>query len=93
MKSADFLDVDFDTISQALALVSFQHRQPDSGSWNEQISNHGGITRVEVGVLANETPRELEELTLGGFLTILGEDDKPSTHTDVQDKYGHQLTR
>ena len=93
LKSADYLDVDFDTISQALTLITFQHRPQNLGLWNEQINNHGGTTRVEVGVLANETPREPEELSLGGFLTIIGEDDKPSIPTDVKAVYGHQLTR
>lgn len=82
--SVDYLDIDFDTISQTLTLTTFQHRPPSSGLWNGQISNHKGVTRVEIGVLANETPREPEELSLGGFLTILGEDVKPSIQADVR---------
>ena len=41
-----------------------------------QISE--AANRIEVGVLANETPTEPEELSLGGFLTVIGEDEKPS---------------
>ena len=36
----------------------------------------GGKKKVEVGVLANEVPTEPEELKLGGWLTVVGEDEK-----------------
>ncbi|MCJ1256631.1 protease B nonderepressible form [Lignoscripta atroalba] len=78
LESADYLDIDYDTISQALVLSIFRHQSPKSASWNEQIHNHGGAVKVEVGVLANEKPTEPEELSLGGFLAVIGEDDKPS---------------
>ena len=35
--------------------------------------------KVEVGVLAIEKATQPEELSLGGFLAVLGEDTKPST--------------
>ena len=78
LNSADYLDVDFDTISQTLTLSAFRHEAPSPGLWNERISNDGTMARIEVGILANEKPTEPEELSLGGFLTIIGEDDKPS---------------
>ena len=34
--------------------------------------------RLEVGVLSIEPSRQPEELSLGGFLTVVGEDTKPS---------------
>ena len=37
----------------------------------------GDKAKVEVGVLANEVPTEPEELKLGGWLTVVGEDEKP----------------
>ena len=78
LASANYVDIDFDTISQALIISGFRHAPHDPLGWDEQISNFDGSTRVEVGVLANEKPTEPEELSLGGFLSILGEDDKPS---------------
>lgn len=33
---------------------------------------------MEVGILSPEKPQEVEELSLGGFLTVLGESEKPS---------------
>lgn len=33
---------------------------------------------MEIGILSVEKPKEVEELSLGGFLTVLGENTKPS---------------
>ncbi|MCJ1405397.1 protease B nonderepressible form [Xylographa trunciseda] len=75
---ANYVDIDFDTISQALIISAYRHEPLDQVGWTEQFDNFGGAVKVEVGVLANEEPTEPEELSLGGFLTIVGEDDKPS---------------
>ncbi len=74
----DYLDIDYDTISQALVLTTFHHAPPDSGVWNEHISKLPESAKVEIGVLANENPNNPEELSLGGFLITIGEDIKPS---------------
>lgn len=79
LAAADYIDFGFDTISQALVVNVFRHKSTDPGGWTEQITSAGTTSKVEVGVLANEQPTEPEELSLGGFLTVLGEDDKPST--------------
>ncbi|KAI9818537.1 MAG: protease B nonderepressible form [Pycnora praestabilis] len=73
-----YLDIDFDTISQGLVFNAFWESPSQSGHWNEDIDNVSGKDKVEVGVLANERPTEPEELSLGGFLTVVGEDDNPS---------------
>lgn len=78
LPSAEYIDIDFDTISQALVLNIFRQKPANPGGWTEQITSVGTTGKVEVGVLANEPPTEPEELKLGGFLTVLGEDDKPS---------------
>lgn len=79
LNHADYLDMDYDTISQSLVLNAFWHVSPHSDTWEDKISIRQGSTKVEVGVLANEKPTQPEELSLGGFLAILGEDAKPST--------------
>jgi len=79
LASASYLDIDYDTISQVVVLSAFWPESPNSPTWDEQIQNSEGADQVEVGVLANEQPVEPEELSLGGFLTVIGEDDKPST--------------
>lgn len=75
--------MDFDAISQVLAVKSFQPSSPEK-LWNDEIKAEGA--KVEVGVLANEQATEPETLSLGGFLTILGEDTKPSM-SPVSPKY------
>ncbi|KAG9247044.1 PIG-X [Calycina marina] len=70
---ASTLDVDFDTISHALTITAF---------WAASIQSFhiGGMThrdRLEVGVLSINQATEPEELSLGGFLTVVGEDKKP----------------
>ena len=78
LKSADYLDVDYDAISQSLVLSAFWHSPPQAEVWDERITNSQTSTKVEVGVLANEKPTEPEELSLAGFLAIVGEDRKLS---------------
>ena len=78
MESADYLDIDFDTISQALVLNVFHGTAPKLGGWTEKISKLDHFAKVEVGILAPESPNQPEELSLGGFLTVLGEDSKAS---------------
>ncbi|KAK5017200.1 protease B nonderepressible form [Cryomyces antarcticus] len=76
--SATYLDVDFDSISHALVLNAFWVTSPDrSGAWTETIQLEGDDDTIEVGVLGNEMPTEPEELSLSGFLTVIGEDDRP----------------
>ena len=72
--SASSIDVDFDTISHALTLTAYWAPQ----TWGLDLSNKASNDRLEVGVLSVESPREPEELSLGGFLTVVGEDSKPS---------------
>lgn len=76
---ADYVDIDYDTISQSFVISAFWHSEATTGSWDEHIDNQGGSVKVEVGVLANEKATRPEEVSLGGFLAVLGEDIKPST--------------
>ena len=78
LNHADYLDMDYDTISQSLVVNAFWHVSPHSDAWEEKISVRQGSTKVEIGILANEKPTQSEELSLGGFLIILGEDTKLS---------------
>lgn len=78
LESADYVDFDYDTISQSVILNAFWHAGPKFGTWDEHIDNRKASVKVEAGVLANETPTNDEELSLGGFLVVLGEDEKPS---------------
>ncbi|KAH0538743.1 hypothetical protein FGG08_004696 [Glutinoglossum americanum] len=76
--SASYLDIDYDTISHSLVLNAFWERAPDLGMWDDVFEIVGGNDKVEVGVLANDNPTEPEQLKLGGWLTVVGEDEKPS---------------
>ena len=78
VESADYLDIDFDAISQSLVLSAFWHSPPLVEVWDERIDNGQASVKVEVGVLANEKPTEPEELSLAGFLAVVGEDRKLS---------------
>lgn len=78
LKSADYLDIDYDTISQFLVLSAFWHSPPLTEAWDERIDSGQASVKVEVGVLANEKPTQPDELSLAGFLAVLGEDSKPS---------------
>jgi len=70
---ASTVDFDFDTISHALTITAFWAPRVQS----VDIEGMSAKDRVEVGILSVESPKEPEELSLGGFLTIVGEDTKP----------------
>lgn len=78
LESVDYLDIDYDTISQSLVLSAFWHSPRPTRDWHERIDNSQASVKVEVGVLANEKPTHPEEFSLGGFLAVVGEDSKPS---------------
>lgn len=79
LAAATYLDVDYDSISHTLVVKLFRHQPPALGSWNEKFVKSGASSKVEVGVLTNEKAIELEDLSLGGFLTVIGKDTTPST--------------
>ena len=81
LSQVDYIDFDFDAISQALIVTTSRDGAPEPfRGWSESIHSHGGGAKVEVGVLSSEQPIEPEELSLSGYLTVLGEDEKPSMH-------------
>ncbi|TKA68450.1 hypothetical protein B0A55_07725 [Friedmanniomyces simplex] len=74
---ASYIDIDYDTISHAVTLTAV---------WRQGIAAEAARTPariwaegdgLEVGVLVEEKADEPEELKLGGFLTVVGEDEKP----------------
>ena len=54
-----------------------------AGGWSEKISKLDEAAKLEIGILAPEPSRQSEELSLGGFLTDVGEDTKASMLTKV----------
>jgi hypothetical protein len=76
---ADYLDIDYDSISHELVLKIFQHQPSAAGTWNETFTKSAAPSKIEIGVLTNEKPLQPEELSLGGFLTVIGKDTVPST--------------
>jgi hypothetical protein len=71
---AGSIDFDYDTISHALTVSAYWAPE----EWNVDIHKLDSKDRVEVGILSSEKPTDPEELSLGGFLTVLGDDTKPS---------------
>lgn len=78
LQQADYLDIDYDAISRNLVLTSFHHKPPDLEGWDEHITSYRNSSNTEVGLLGSEQPIGPEELVLGGFLTIIGQDIKPN---------------
>jgi len=74
LSDLSYLDLDYDTLTHALTLTGLS---PSVGE-NGISASRSAPDRVEVGILNGETPDEPEELKLGGFLTIIGEDESPS---------------
>ncbi|TVY39528.1 Protein pbn1 [Lachnellula subtilissima] len=74
LQSASYLDIDFDTISHALSITAFWPSQ----TWDSLSLPTTPSNRLEVGILSIQAPQAPEELSLGGFLTVVGEDASPS---------------
>ncbi|KAK5272328.1 protease B nonderepressible form [Exophiala xenobiotica] len=84
---ADAIDFDYDSISHALTLTVLWSKQPQViydpigefttlDAWNLDIqSKHN--EKVEVGILNAAPAAEPSDLQLSGFLTVVGEDDRP----------------
>jgi len=71
---ADYIDLRYDAISQSLIINTF--RSQPAEPWRETLQAVGTHKNIEVGVLGNEKPIAAESLTLGGFLHVVGKDDK-----------------
>jgi len=78
LESADYFDFDYDTISQSVVVSAFWHAGTSSEKWDDYIDNRDGSVRTEVGILANQRPTNPGELSLRGFLVVLGKDEKLS---------------
>lgn len=66
--------MDFDTTSLALTMTAFWPLHTQDINLKKTASSG----RLEVGVLSIQPSKQPEELSLGGFLTVVGEDTKPS---------------
>ncbi|KAK3664280.1 protease B nonderepressible form [Elasticomyces elasticus] len=92
---ASYIDVDFDAISHAVTFTAV---------WRAGIGNPGARTParlwggqegggLEVGVLVPQTADEAEEVKLGGFLVVVGEDEHPRLHPKMSITFPrHELT-
>lgn len=78
LEKAIYLDIDYKAKSRELILTSFHLEPPVSGPWTERIELPPKSVKAEVGVFTPEEAIEPEELSLGGFSSIVGEDTKPS---------------
>ncbi|KAK5167330.1 protease B nonderepressible form [Saxophila tyrrhenica] len=80
---ADYIDVDFDVISHAVTLTALWSSLDASKSpllaqrVSRPIRKTRTNDRVEVGVLHPEEATEPEKLSLGGFLTVIGDNNHP----------------
>ena len=80
LQFADYIDLDYEDSSQTVVLTSLWHRPPlEQVTWIETISDSHEKGPVEVGVLANELSVRAGEVSLGGFLVVIGKDERPST--------------
>lgn len=79
--SAQYYDIDYNAISQSLVLTAFHSVTQPAPRWSVQFRKPPRSATLEVGVLSPQPATEPESLSLGGFLTKLGSDTKPSTET------------
>lgn len=78
LQSASYIDIDYDAISHAVVFNAFWAEAPGAETWDETISLPGNEETIEIGVLNHESNPDPEDISFAGFLTVLGEDTKPS---------------
>lgn len=85
---ADTVDIDYDSISHTLTFTAHWSRPPavlydpltgktTENAWSLSVDTSANAEKVEVGVLGNEPATDPSEISLSGFLTVVGEDDHP----------------
>lgn len=80
LSNAAYIDIDYDSTSRAVILTAVWPDATTSGGWTEEIRLSGTDSRVEVGVLNHEANADPEDIQFGGFLSVLGQDEAPSTY-------------
>lgn len=73
LQSADYVDINYDAISQSLVVAAFTSKQTEP--WQLTLQSLE-VDKVEVGVLGLENPVAPESFTLSGFLHVVGVDKK-----------------
>ena len=85
---ADYLDIDYDSISHAITLSAFWSRPPSVffdpidettiyDRWKIDARRTSQNDRIEVGILSATQASDAHDQQMSGFLTILGEDGEP----------------
>ncbi|KAE8347877.1 protein pbn1 [Aspergillus arachidicola] len=78
IRSADSVDINYDSISHSLTVLGYWSQSPENG-WTDEIRKHAaGTDQVEVGLLGTETATEPEDIKMGGLLAVVGKDDQLS---------------
>ncbi|KAK4539998.1 hypothetical protein LTR36_009896 [Oleoguttula mirabilis] len=72
---ASYVDIDFDAISHAVTLTAFWREGIEAGAARTVARKWRGGDSLEVGILQSEVADEVEEVKMGGYLTVVGEED------------------
>ena len=78
VRHASYIDINYDATSRLLVCSVFWPRAP-TGLWNGEMGKLPRTEKWEVGLLADQKANSPEELSLGGWLSVIGEDSRPST--------------
>lgn len=81
VSSADSVAIDYDATADTITLSIFWSQPHSKTAWAEDIGVIGPSGKVEVGILSNEKAIDPEDLTLGGYLAVVGQDSKLSSFT------------
>ncbi|KAF2999296.1 protease B nonderepressible form [Curvularia kusanoi] len=76
ISTPSYVDIDYDAISQAVVCTAVWSSGPRVG-WTDQFTAFDEESTTEIGVLSHEPNTDAEDIQFGGFLTVLGRDDKP----------------
>ncbi|KAK2744969.1 protease B nonderepressible form [Myotisia sp. PD_48] len=93
--SVSSLDIDYDDSTKTTIITGYWPESPTKDGWTETIYTPAPAanSRVEIGILAAQPAQNSGDVKVGGFLAILGEDNKlkpalfsfPSRHHSLSD--------
>lgn len=94
LDDASHVDVDFDAGGQTLSFTAYWSAEGDGVSREASgrlYRKAGPEGRLEVGVLQAEEAKDSGELSLGGYLTVIGEDERPSMRSPIHRRHLHAI--
>ena len=76
--TATEVDIDYGPKDRTVTIRTYQNSAPKSSSGWSRVDTLSGSLKTEIGALAPQAATEVDHIKLGGYLVVLGDDQKTS---------------